>query len=271
MYWMIAAARWVFPWLVSFTPAYAQDDLAIRQNEALKLIRDTASDICYTVQQQGQQTDQQLSGDVNVQLNSIISRVIDLDAKASAKIQDQGYQGLLRKDLASAIKSSADCKKEVFIILVERIFPRGDSSLSQKPTEGAPDRSLPPIKSARILDNFEYNLRGRLSFSLYRCVNDKEAIVCTFILNKLDGVIAEYNFEDFSRKPAKLIDNFLIEHRMIGGNFINGRGQEQMSVSLGKGVSTWFSLEFDGPSDDITSAHIVLPFFGNRELRGPVQ
>jgi hypothetical protein len=53
-------------------------DLA-QQSAALKEIRETAADICYTVQQEGQQSESELSGRVQAQLNGVITKLAQLN------------------------------------------------------------------------------------------------------------------------------------------------------------------------------------------------
>jgi hypothetical protein len=52
-------------WLIGVVAAAAQQDISA-QRAALKEIRETASDICYTVEQRGQKSEAQLTGEVRV-------------------------------------------------------------------------------------------------------------------------------------------------------------------------------------------------------------
>lgn len=50
------------------------------QKAALKDIRETANDICYTVQQQGTQTTTTLSGDIQSKADGLIKQLVALDS-----------------------------------------------------------------------------------------------------------------------------------------------------------------------------------------------
>ena len=111
-------------WL-SGTPQ-AQDIGA--QQAALKDIRETAADICYTIPQRGDQSDLHLSGEVDAKLAGVISRIADLGIKGAGELKNQHYQGVLREQLAATLKESADCKRDVFKILVDKMLPPSAST-----------------------------------------------------------------------------------------------------------------------------------------------
>jgi hypothetical protein len=108
-------------WAAAVTSAGAQD--AAQYREALQLIRDTAADICYTIEQKGEQSSTELSGEVDAKLGGVIARVADLGLKGAGELKTEEYQGVLREALAPALKHSADCKQNVFDKLVEKMLP----------------------------------------------------------------------------------------------------------------------------------------------------
>jgi hypothetical protein len=108
--------------IVPSAVSQAADDLA-SQAAALKLIRETAADICYTVEQRGSQRESQLSGEAEAKLTGAISKVIEMGVKGSGQLKNQEYQGVVREELASTIKNSADCRKDVFNKLIEKLLP----------------------------------------------------------------------------------------------------------------------------------------------------
>ena len=109
--------------LVAGVASVSAQDL-VQQRAALKEIRETAADICYTVQQEGQQSDKELSGKVQAQLNGAISKILSFNIDAAGKLKTQEYQGVLREELASTLRHSADCRKEVFDKLVVLMLPK---------------------------------------------------------------------------------------------------------------------------------------------------
>jgi TPR repeat protein len=107
----------------SYCWAQPDGDIATQQRAALKDIRETASDICYTVQQQGQASETKLSGDVEAKLSGVITKLTNLGVRGEGSLTSQEYQGVLREQLASTLKSSADCRVAVFNTLVEKMMP----------------------------------------------------------------------------------------------------------------------------------------------------
>jgi hypothetical protein len=108
-------------WLVAQTPAVAQD--AQQYSLALKAIRDTANDVCDRVSQEGQKSETKLSGDVEAKLNGVIGKVADLGLKGTGEFQKEQHKGVIQKELATVLMHTADCRKDVFDKLVERILP----------------------------------------------------------------------------------------------------------------------------------------------------
>lgn len=138
MHWIVIG---LFVWVTGVATATAQD--LEKQRAALKEIRETAADVCYTVQQEGQQSDRELSGQVKTKLNGVISKVIDLNADVSGKLGDVQYRGVLQEQLAATLKQSADCKKDVFDRLVLLML-----QAPQPPDARQPQQSLPPTSKS---------------------------------------------------------------------------------------------------------------------------
>jgi hypothetical protein len=120
--------------------AGAAQDFA-RETTALNLIQQAAASICSTVQQGGQQSEAKVSGDVQAQLNGVIARVADLGIKGAGELRNEEYQGVLRAQLADAIKTNTDCRKGVFDKLVERLLPPPGPPPAPPPVPG---KTLPP-------------------------------------------------------------------------------------------------------------------------------
>jgi len=137
---MRRTVHWALALMTSAVGVSAQD--LAQQSSTLKLIRETAAEICYTVQQEGQQNDKELSGKVQAQLNGVISKVVDLNADMAGKLKSQQYKGVLQEQLATTLKQSADCRKDVFDTLVDRMLPRLPLS-SQQPPQSTSRGPLP--------------------------------------------------------------------------------------------------------------------------------
>lgn len=108
------------------------DDFA-NQTTALEVIKKAASDICYTVSQEGSRSNIQLSGEARAELNTAISKVIDLGIKGVSQYESD--KGVLQDELAATLKSSIDCKLDVFNKLVNKILgwrpPASQSTINQ--------------------------------------------------------------------------------------------------------------------------------------------
>ena len=85
------------------------------------MIRETAADICYTVEQRGQKNETQLNIDVQVIVISGLAKILGLGAQGSGKFTTQDYQGVTQEALATVIKSSTECRLTVSKSLVEKM------------------------------------------------------------------------------------------------------------------------------------------------------
>ena len=104
----------------SSTPA-AADDIE-RQARALKLIRDTAADICNTIQQDGSTKDLELSGTAKAKVDGALSKIADLGIEGSANFKSDQFKGVLHQELATAIRDNANCRLEVLKLLNEKLL-----------------------------------------------------------------------------------------------------------------------------------------------------
>jgi hypothetical protein len=118
--------------LVSMSlPLLAQDSDAI--HKALKEIRETAADICYTVEQEGHRSDNELSGKVQAQLNGVISKLVELNVDGSGKFKNQEHKGVLQEQLAATLNHSEDCRKDVFDQLVKILLTPKVNKVKDRP------------------------------------------------------------------------------------------------------------------------------------------
>ena len=66
----------------------------------------------------------ELSGAGKAEVNRLIKQLVDLKVEGVAKYQQEEYQGLLRKDLATALRDSGTCKLKVFNDLNDKLIPK---------------------------------------------------------------------------------------------------------------------------------------------------
>jgi hypothetical protein len=82
--------------------------------ENVDLITETADKLCYTVQQEGSQSQVKISGDIDAELSKFLKKLADIGGKVAVEYSKEDYIGLARDQLGQALKNSADCKKDVF-------------------------------------------------------------------------------------------------------------------------------------------------------------
>lgn len=138
---MISGVALVLLPVYSASPVWGQaDPEQQRQTQALMLIRETARDICYDIQQSGQETDFQMKGEIQAKVSGIAARIANLGVGATAEVQDSQYQGMVRDQVADVIRRSIDCKKDVFDKLCKTML-RGCATFQQ--TRQGPPVSTP--------------------------------------------------------------------------------------------------------------------------------
>lgn len=85
--------------------------------------------------QEGSRSNVQLSGEARAELNTAISKVIDLGIKGAGQYENEQYNGVLQDELAATLKSSIDCKLDVFNKLVIKMLgwrpPASQSTINQ--------------------------------------------------------------------------------------------------------------------------------------------
>lgn len=112
-------------------PVTADEHLSTTEN-ALNIISNFANRICYDIQQKGGELRWELEGGAEAELKGLISKLIDLKIEGAARYGKLEHEGVLQKDLANALKSSADCKLTIFREMKDhllKIKPKRDDFL----------------------------------------------------------------------------------------------------------------------------------------------
>jgi hypothetical protein len=126
-------------WLLSAaSSARAQSNLD-DQKRALDAIAAFADRLCPVVKDKGSTTSLELTGQAKVELNKLLKQLADAGVTGAAKYQTTETEGVLQKDLSSAMKSSQDCRIAVFKELNSKLVP---SQLTSRRTQSA---VVPPI------------------------------------------------------------------------------------------------------------------------------
>jgi hypothetical protein len=103
---------------ISGTPEAQQDDSA----RILKMISDFADRICPQVPLEGGSSTFELSGQAKAELASLLKRFTDIGLQGAAKYQQQQFQGLLQKDLLTAMRDTTNCRMTVANTLMGKLL-----------------------------------------------------------------------------------------------------------------------------------------------------
>jgi hypothetical protein len=113
----------------------ARADDIVAQARALKVISETATDICNTVEKEGSSQSAELSGNVKAKLGGVIGKIADLGVEGAGKYSSAEYRNVLQQELSKTLQSNADCKLSVFKLLQEKMVG------SVAPASGSPQRN----------------------------------------------------------------------------------------------------------------------------------
>lgn len=131
------------------------DPGASAQKEALKEISDFAKDLCATVKQAGKTEQWRVSEGAHAQVKGLVKKIADLGFEEAATISKNSYEGVLQSDLASILKSEAECRYKVFEKLQDKLI----SPANKKSSAYLPD--LPDLHIGMTRDEFIASVPGR--------------------------------------------------------------------------------------------------------------
>src|SRR4051794_4295792 len=142
MMWFSGASLVTLLSLGALLPAAAQTPLSA----ALKEIRETAADICATVEQKGQKSNLQLSGEVQAKVAGVSAKLADLGVKSSGEISSQEYQGVSQEVLATALSDIRTCRQHVFDKLLDKMIVSAYASVPPPSTSQSASRVVLPSR-----------------------------------------------------------------------------------------------------------------------------
>lgn len=252
-------------------PIRAQaDDLSSQQVNALRIIRETADSICYSVEQRGSENDKELDAKVQAKISGVLARIAELDVSGSGKLQTENYQGVSRNQLLPALIHSTNCKNDVFHSLVERMVPSLAKAVPVAP--GLPTTTQLPIPNdvtmtettQTVVTASNQRQIGRFKLQLYRCGISNEngnatcLIAISYQAQTYEDQYIDYTIQaDDSIGVARFIDNLHDQHTGNGAYFVDGKGKHQQTVNMEKDVPVWLALEFQGPFNDVLFGRII--------------
>jgi len=103
-------------------PIYGQAPGEEINAQQMQLIIDTATNICNTVPIKGHATSTEVSGAAKAELPTILKKLTDAGLEGAGKYSSVEYEGVLQKDLATALQANADCKLKVLQLLVGKVL-----------------------------------------------------------------------------------------------------------------------------------------------------
>jgi hypothetical protein len=102
----------------------------------MKLINQTAQDICDTVKEQsGKKTEVQLEGDVKAKLSGLAGKLADAGVSGKGTLHAQEFTGLSQEATADALKGDQKCREHIFDKLIDKIGPAPDSKANYQNDE----------------------------------------------------------------------------------------------------------------------------------------
>lgn len=106
--------------LVSGISAQAAD----LNSEQLRLIRESARDICDTVKDvKGTQTEAQIKGEVGAKIAGAIGKIVDLGGNIGGNLTRSDFEGLSRDATATALAGDRECRERIFNRMFSQLSP----------------------------------------------------------------------------------------------------------------------------------------------------
>ena len=87
-----------------------------------------------------------LSGEAKAELTGVVKKLADLGIEGAAKYNSADYSGPLQSDLTELLRTSANCKLEVFNELKDKLIPTG-STITTDESRPDPTCSFVSIKA----------------------------------------------------------------------------------------------------------------------------
>jgi hypothetical protein len=105
---------------------------SLEENEkALTIIADFANRLCKDIPLQGHGNNLELTGSAKAELNGIINKLASFGLDGAIKYQNTEYEGLLQKDLVSALQDEKKCRLQVWNDLKDKLISTNASTMPQ--------------------------------------------------------------------------------------------------------------------------------------------
>ena len=136
--------------LVSPLIASAACDQA-EQDRGLKLVFEAADHLCGSISAESSVRTSEIGGKLEAEVPKLVADFVSVGGEIEAKAKDTSTKGVLQKDLAQAMKNSADCKLRVLESLRVTMIPPCQT------TTASGEKPVPAIDLDAILRNTDWN------------------------------------------------------------------------------------------------------------------
>ena len=99
------------------------EELSPRDQKALEKIEATANDMCQASPLDSSSQAVELTAAAKASVDSAITRLVRLGVDGAVKYESLRSAGMLKQDLANAIKSGSDCTQSVVATFTRAIYP----------------------------------------------------------------------------------------------------------------------------------------------------
>ena len=173
---------------------FSQQSIAasLGDNEkALNMIADFADRLCKDIPIKGDGDIFELTGSAKAELNEIIKKLARAGIDGAVKYQNAEYEGLLQKDLVDALKSSTDCKLQIWNDLKNKII-LSNNSPTPKPIDLTPIKPTP--ENDGLPDNIDKPSRSMHEVKLVEKISPSSIETRNNTKNKARELFYENNF-----------------------------------------------------------------------------
>lgn len=203
-------------------PVVAGDDLAAKQ-EALNIIADAADRICGEISSTGGGRKIEISGNAKAELNGLIKKMVDLGIEGAAKYEKSEYQNVLREDLAETLKTSTNCKLDVFREL------KGDFFKKPERLSDIINNLKSPNVSTRIDSAIKLKDRGKAAAPAFPDLVSALGDNNLMFLEKVAEALVEIDSVAANPYLKQLSDRL---YRQRGGGLIDGSKPEDSLLGM---------------------------------------
>jgi len=107
----------------------ALPDVLDQNAKALGIIKDFANEMCTSIPFNSESKDITITADTHAKLDGILKYLLDAGVKSAAEFRYTDSRGLLKEDLANAVRNRDSCRGHIFDVLNEKLLVNTLSSM----------------------------------------------------------------------------------------------------------------------------------------------